>query len=102
MAGDLLECLNIWLNFTMLPSEVTTFRTLPFAAQGGTLEDASVAQAVNDVLLTSHGYGLRLFPIWSALRPTQSAIRIVSGRCGRRARFSSQHSMTGLLSWSLV
>ena len=73
VTGDLLECLNVWLNFTMLPSEVTTFRTLPFAAQGGTLEDASVAQAVNDVLLTSHGYGLRLFPIWSALRPTQSA-----------------------------
>jgi hypothetical protein len=32
--GDLLECLNVWLNYTMMPSEVTTFRTLPFAAQG--------------------------------------------------------------------
>jgi hypothetical protein len=71
--GDLLECLTVWLNYTMLPSEVTTFRTLPFAGQGGTLEDASVAQAVNDMLLTSHGYGLRLFPIWAALRPRQSA-----------------------------
>lgn len=73
MTGDLLECLKVWLNFTMMPSEVTTFRTLPFAAQGGTLEDASVAQTVNDMLMTSHGHGLRLFPIWAALRPTQSA-----------------------------
>jgi hypothetical protein len=24
-------------------------------------------------LLTSHGHGLRLFPIWAALRPDQSA-----------------------------
>ena len=71
--GDLVECLRVWLNYTMMPSEITTFRTLPFAAQGGTLEDASVAQAVNDMLLTSHGHGLRFFPIWAALRPTQSA-----------------------------
>ena len=71
--GDLVECLHVWLNYTMMPSEITTFRTLPFAAQGGTLEDASVAQAVNDMLLTSHGHGLRLFPIWAALRPMQNA-----------------------------
>ena len=71
--GDFLECMNVWLNHTMLPTENTTFRTIPFVAQGGTLEQASVAQAVNDMLLTSHGHGLRLFPIWAALRPTQSA-----------------------------
>lgn len=73
ITGDLLECLNVWLNFTMMPSAVTTFRTQPFWAQGGTLESASVAQTVNDILLTSHGHGLRLFPIWAALRPTVSA-----------------------------
>ena len=49
-----------------------TFRTLPFFAQG-MLENIGVAQAVNDMLLTSHGYGLRLFPIWAALRPDESA-----------------------------
>jgi hypothetical protein len=32
-----------------------------------------VAQTVNDILLTSHGHGLRLFPIWAALRSNQSA-----------------------------
>jgi hypothetical protein len=40
---------------------------------GGTLESASVAQAINDALLTSSGHGLRLFPIWAALRPATSA-----------------------------
>ena len=64
---------QVWLNYTMLPSKVTTFRMQPFFAQGGILESASVAQAVNDILLTSQGFGLRLFPIWAALRPTESA-----------------------------
>jgi hypothetical protein len=37
------------------------------------LENIGVTQAVNDMLLTSHGYGLRLFPIWAALRGSESA-----------------------------
>ena len=35
---------QVWLNYTMLPSKVTTFRMQPFFAQGGILESASVAQ----------------------------------------------------------
>ena len=69
----MLGAFQVWLNYTMLPSEVTTFRMQPFFAQGGILESASVAQAVNDMLLTSQGHGLRLFPIWAAIRPTESA-----------------------------
>jgi hypothetical protein len=37
------------------------------------LQNVGVTQAVNDMLLTSHGYGLRLFPLWAALRPRESA-----------------------------
>ena len=75
LTGRVLDVFQVWLNYTMLPSEVTTFRMQPFFAQGGILESASVAQAVNDILLTSQGFGLRLFPIWAALRPTESASR---------------------------
>ena len=57
----------------MMPTKHSTFRSQPFFAQGGTLESASVAQAVNDVLLTTTGHGLRLFPIWAVLRPSTSA-----------------------------
>ena len=32
--GNLLDCLNIWLNYTMMPTKHTTFRTQPFFAQG--------------------------------------------------------------------
>ena len=37
------------------------------------LTSNSCGQAVNDMLLTSQGHGLRLFPIWAAIRPTESA-----------------------------
>jgi hypothetical protein len=67
--GDLLECLNVWLELSMRNG---TFRTIPFFAQG-MLENIGVTQAVNDLLLTSHGFGLKLFPIWAALRPAEPA-----------------------------
>jgi hypothetical protein len=63
--GNLIDCINIWLTYTMLPSAHATFRQQPFYGQGGSLESASVAQAINDALLTSTGHGIRLFPIWA-------------------------------------
>ena len=49
--GDFVDCLNVWLEMTMLNG---TYRTLPFFAQG-LLENAGVSQSINDMLLTSHG-----------------------------------------------
>ena len=49
--GDLVDCLNVWLEMTMLNG---TYRSLPFFAQG-LLENAGVSQSINDMLLTSHG-----------------------------------------------
>ena len=67
--GDMVECLNEWLELSMRNG---TFRTIPFFAQG-MLENIAVTQAVNDMLLSSHGFGLKLFPIWAAIRPTEAA-----------------------------